>query len=154
MGRSCTVPCFVREGTEETILRSFKSHRNGMTLRGHKILLFGDFSAEVTQKRRSFSAVCSLLFRRQIRFALLYPAVLKVFHKEDPPTIYHSPEEAMAALDIDTSAAVTSSPKGTPRHSSPAKPRKSPSSDLELLSDTVVPPPKDQRKRRAPKMDK
>lgn len=51
------------------ILRTFRALKNNLTLRGHKLLIFGDFSAEVTQKRRAFSAVCTSLYRKQIRFA-------------------------------------------------------------------------------------
>lgn len=74
-----------------SILRLFRSFKGGVNLRGHKILVFGDFSAEVTQKRKAFSVVCTALFHRQTRFALLYPAVLKVFVTDGPPKVYRSP---------------------------------------------------------------
>lgn len=75
--------------TDKTnILCVFKRLKEGLNVRGHKILISGDFSAEVVQKRRAFSPLCSTLCHRQICFALLYPAILRVFHGNGPFSIH------------------------------------------------------------------
>lgn len=137
------------------ILRSFKSLKTEVKLRGHKIVIFGDFSLEVTQKRRAFSNICSTLFRRQTRFALLYPAILKVFLKEGPPVIYRSPGEAMKALNISASTPPTSPPKGVAKPTQTSKRPKGETDEEPLCtSQGNESPPKDQRKRQAHKIGK
>lgn len=133
-------------------LRTFKSLRSEVKIRDHKILIFGDFSAELTQKRRAFSAVCSNLFRKQTQFALLYPAILKVFHKDGPPTLYRTPEEAMSALNIDTSTRAGSPSKVDSIHPSSTKAHGKVPTDPKAASSTEVSPPQNQRKRQAYKL--
>ncbi|XP_069821038.1 zinc finger protein 850-like [Dendropsophus ebraccatus] len=60
--------------TDKTaILRAFKQQNQPILYKGHKLLIFADYSAEVS---------CSILHKKQMKFALMYPATLKVFHPD------------------------------------------------------------------------
>lgn len=142
--------------TDKTnIIRTFKSLRTEVKLRNHKIVIFEDFSVEVTRKRRAFSNVCSTLFRRQTQFALLYPVILKAFHKDGPPVIYRSPEEAMKALNITTATSTTSSSTdGTRQMHASGRMQVKTEEESTIVPHDNDSPPKDQRKRQVHKMVK
>lgn len=60
--------------------RFLKAYRRIQTLqiKDHQVLIFQDFSSAVATKRKAFTLLCHLLYDRNIRFQLLYPAKLKV----------------------------------------------------------------------------
>ncbi|XP_069830657.1 uncharacterized protein [Dendropsophus ebraccatus] len=80
------------------IRKAFRNRREPLELDGHRLLIFGDFSAEVTRRRRLFSPICTALYQQQVRFALIYPATLKVFHQDGSFSTFTSVDEASASL--------------------------------------------------------
>lgn len=60
-----------------TILQKFRA-QNSLEIDGYKLLLFADYSAELSKKRRAFTSICTQLHNKKIKFALTYPAVLRI----------------------------------------------------------------------------
>ncbi|KAF0031953.1 hypothetical protein F2P81_016508 [Scophthalmus maximus] len=69
-----------------------KEHRN-MTYQGHNIKFYEDFSGAVAKRRAAFNQVKSLLFKKGIRFGMIYPARLRVTF-DGVTHIFDSPEQA------------------------------------------------------------
>lgn len=68
---------FQNWSTKEMILRTYR-RRDNTTVGGSRILIFQDFSALVTQKRKAFTPICRYLHQSAIQFQLQYPAKLRV----------------------------------------------------------------------------
>lgn len=85
---------FHRYVERETVLRWAKSHRE-TSYNGHRIKIFEDFSTTVAKNRAAFNPVKGLLYRRGVRFGMLYPARLRVTHNNGEH-IFNSPEAAEA----------------------------------------------------------
>lgn len=68
---------FHRYIEKETVLKWAKSSKE-ITFKGHRIKFYEDFSASVANKRASFNNVKGLLYKRGVRFGMLYPARLRV----------------------------------------------------------------------------
>lgn len=83
---------FHRYIDKERVLLWAKKHRN-MTYRGHNIKFYEDFSAAVAKRRAAFNHVKSLLFKKGIRFGMIYPARLRVTFNGVTHT-FDSPEQA------------------------------------------------------------
>lgn len=79
--------------------RFLRAYRNSASLQvnDHKILIFQDFSALVTARRKAFVPVCRSLHNRNIRFQLLYPAKLRVT-MNGKTTFYEDPTEASRSI--------------------------------------------------------
>lgn len=75
------------------ILKSFHNQRN-LTIYGHALLMFADYSIEVSRKCKAFSKVCTLLHERQIHFSLGYPAVLYLTSQNGCQHVFQDPAEA------------------------------------------------------------
>lgn len=69
-----------------------------MVIEGHKLLLFADYSVEVSRKRKEFQPVCAELYKRGIRFTLAYPAVLRLQAPDGEQIILQSLDKANAFL--------------------------------------------------------
>lgn len=69
------------------LLRAFRKHNTLLELKGDKLLMFQDFSADVVKCRCNFGPICSRLFEQKIRFCILYPATLMVFQEGGPRDI-------------------------------------------------------------------
>lgn len=68
---------YLNWAVKEKVLRAYR--RKGMLQIGeNNILIFQDFSAGVTIKRKAFTPICKYLHDQAIRFQLLYPAKLRV----------------------------------------------------------------------------
>lgn len=52
----------------------------GLRWNDSRLLIFQDYSAEVTRARKEFSVLCSRLIKEGRKFALLFPARLRLFH--------------------------------------------------------------------------
>ncbi len=83
---------FHRYTDKERVLSWAKEHRN-MTYRGHNIKFYEDFSAGVAKRRAAFNQVKSLLFKKGIRFGMIYPVRLRVTFN-GVTHIFDSPEQA------------------------------------------------------------
>ena len=82
---------FHRYIDKEKVLLWAKDHCN-MTYRGHNIKFYEDFSAAVAKRRAAFNQVKSLLFKKGIRFSMIYPARLCVTFN-GVTHIFDSPEQ-------------------------------------------------------------
>jgi len=69
-----------------------KAHRN-VAYRGHNIKFYEDFSATVAKKRAAFNQMKALLFKKEIRFGMIFPARLRVTFNGVSHT-FDSPEQA------------------------------------------------------------
>lgn len=65
-----------------------------MTIDGHRLLIFADYSQEVSGKRRAFSPVCASLYNYRIKFILAYPAIQHVETPSGERVTFLKPEEA------------------------------------------------------------
>lgn len=79
------------------ILQSFRKARSVM-VEGYKLLIFADYSAEVSRKRKEFQSVCAELYKRSIRFTLAYPATLRLQALDGEQLTFQSPKKANAFL--------------------------------------------------------
>lgn len=60
---------------KNTIPQNFQTKRE-LIIERHNILLFSDYSAEVSKKRKIFSKICTILYQKKFKFTLAYPATL------------------------------------------------------------------------------
>lgn len=74
-----TIAKFLNFLDKEAILQAFRKNRQ-LTFRGQRILIFQDYSAQLSAKRREFTPICKVLSTHRIKFTLLYPAKLKITH--------------------------------------------------------------------------
>lgn len=97
---------------KEAILRAYRRVKE-LKIESNKILIFQDYSAALSQKRREFSPICKELIQRNIRFTMMYPAKLKITY-EGAPRILETLQEAqeflstMDTMDQGSSDAVNS----------------------------------------------
>lgn len=59
------------------ILQTFRTNRD-LQIDGNELLIFADYSIDLSKRRKAFSKTCTQLFYRQIKFSLAYPATLYV----------------------------------------------------------------------------
>lgn len=88
--------CFSRFQQKEAALRWARNHE--LTYQGTTIRVYQDVSAMLAKKRAAFNGVKQALYRRSVKFHLLYPARLRVMYEEDVFT-FDSPDEAQKFLD-------------------------------------------------------
>lgn len=65
---------------------------------GNNISIYPDFSAEIQRQRISFSAVKNHLREEGLKYAMLFPAELRIIY-DGKAHFYTSPKEAMAWLN-------------------------------------------------------
>lgn len=63
---------------KEVIWQASRKQRD-LCWEGSRIFIFQDYSAEVTRARKEFAPLCSALIKDNKKFALLYPARLRLF---------------------------------------------------------------------------
>lgn len=66
---------------EAAILQKFRSSRK-VHLKGTDWLIFADYSAELTRKRKMLSKVCTVLYQKNIKFTSAYPATLQTLQMQ------------------------------------------------------------------------
>lgn len=79
-----------------------KTHN--LSIDGHNLLVFVDYSAEVTRQRKAFISVCFHLHHKKVKFTLAYPAILYAQSPDGENLSFKSPEDADKFLDSLTSS--------------------------------------------------
>lgn len=74
------------------ILQNFWNQRN-LIIDGHSLLLFSNYFMEISRKCKAFGKECSLLYKRQIRFSLGYPAILYLTSRSERQHVFRDPAE-------------------------------------------------------------
>lgn len=74
------------------ILQKFRS-QHSLEIDGYKILLFADYSVDLSKKRRLFTPLCSQLHSKKIKFAPTYPAVLRITTADGNQHSFDDPED-------------------------------------------------------------
>lgn len=88
--------CFSRFQQKEAALRWARNHK--LKYRGAVVWVYPDLSAALAKKRAAFNDVKQALYRKNVRFHLLYPARLRVMCRGDV-RIFGSPDEAQRFYD-------------------------------------------------------
>lgn len=83
---------FHRYVEKETVLKWAKATKE-ILYKGHRVKFYKDFCASVAKKRAAFNNVKSLLYKRGVRFGMIYPAKLRVSHNGSD-YYFDSPEAA------------------------------------------------------------
>lgn len=117
-----------------------KSYRNSKApqLDGHKLLIFADYSQEVSKRCKALQPVCNTLFQQGIKFTLAYPATLRFTAPYGESKSFTHPEDAWHYLQSNLRLPMdTSGPPPPPSHrvSAPRdqrSPRKDPAKKLRL----------------------
>ncbi|KTF86191.1 hypothetical protein cypCar_00040459 [Cyprinus carpio] len=86
-----------RDRDKELILRLSRENAP-LHYRGKQVHIFPDYTAEVTSRRRAFGSVLKVLREAGVTCSLLFPARLRVNHK-DSISMFDSPEEARKFAD-------------------------------------------------------
>lgn len=73
--------------------------REQLFFRGHKVFFHEDVSAKLGRKQAAFKEVKSLLYKKNVRFALIYPARLRVLH-DGQTLFFETPEKAREFYDL------------------------------------------------------
>lgn len=63
---------------KEAIWQASRKRKN-LSWEGSRLLIFQDYSAEVTRARKEFAPLCSTMIKENRKFALLYPARLRLY---------------------------------------------------------------------------
>lgn len=82
---------------KEPILRLSRENAP-LHYRGKQVHIFPDYTVEVTSRRRTFGSVLKVLREAGVTCSLLFPARLRVNHK-DSISMFDSPEEARKFAD-------------------------------------------------------
>lgn len=107
---------YLKYQDKQEILSNIKSKKK-LELDGHQLLLFADYSEEVTQQRKAFSDVCTKLYNAKTKFTLAYPAILKFSDKTGKQLTFLDPADAKRYLS--TQALDNWSDEGDSNHSAP-----------------------------------
>lgn len=89
---------YLNYADRQLILQQFRN-RAELQIEGNTLLLFVDYSADVSRRRRAFSTICTKLHRDKIRFMLLYPATLKITEPGRQQHLFSDPIEAASYLE-------------------------------------------------------
>lgn len=76
-----------------TILQTFRTQRQ-LAIDNTDLLIFADYAAELTKRMKLFSKACTILFQKQIKFTLAYPATLHLQTPEGAQRSIQDPTEA------------------------------------------------------------
>ncbi|XP_075204527.1 uncharacterized protein LOC142310762 [Anomaloglossus baeobatrachus] len=79
---------------KEEILKAFRDRKRPLQYQGNRLLIFGDYSADVSKRRKEFSKICTFLYNKKIKCQLLYPAILKVRNPNGSFAYYKDYKEA------------------------------------------------------------
>lgn len=121
-----TIVRYLNYADKHMLLQRFRQQKQ-LQIEGHKLLLFADYSQEVSNKRKAFSRICSTLFHNNIKFTLAYPAILHVTSKDGDRISLHTPVEAEQFLQANNIQLVGDPPsarKATLTRKSQNSPRK------------------------------
>lgn len=88
--------CFSKFQQKEAVLRWARNHE--LKYQGSTIRMYQDVSTALSKKRAAFNGVKQALYQKNVKFHLLYPARLRVIHRDDVLT-FNSPDEAQKFFD-------------------------------------------------------
>lgn len=74
------------------LLKSFQN-ANSFQLEGHKLLIFADYSQEVSCKQKAFQPICSALHLKGVKFTLAYPIILHLTDTAGETKSFSHPHE-------------------------------------------------------------
>lgn len=97
-GSRPSIAKFVNYADTAQILQRFHNQRELM-IEEHSLLLFADYSIEVSRKRKAICQICSALHEKQIKFFLAYPAILHLTSQSIKHHTFHDPSEAELLLN-------------------------------------------------------
>lgn len=86
------------EYNDKTDLKAFCKSNSPVELRGAKVLIFEDFSADVAKRRCAHSSICSYLHMQKFSFHILYPATLMVLLDGGPTKSFTTAADAEKVL--------------------------------------------------------
>lgn len=122
---------------KNTVIQKFRTQRD-LTIEGQSLLLFSDYSAEVSRKRKLFTPICATLFQNKIKFTLPFPAVLHLAAPDGRQYTFYTVEEIEPFMQdltqkeyVQQQESIPNTPRNTPRInrqllSSPYTPRGTP----------------------------
>lgn len=106
---------FLDFNDRQLILQSFRTQRQ-LLAGGYKLLLFADYSAALSKRRKQFSEICRHLVEKKLKFTLAYPATLRIVSMEGTIETFHNPSDAHRFLQSSLCL-----PEGSPSKSPPRK---------------------------------
>lgn len=83
------------------------------------LLIFSDFSAELSKRRKAFSPICTALVKKNTKFLLLYPAKLSIMSETGGQLTFLDPEDVetyMQQMDQDPQPDASPLQQQTPCH--------------------------------------
>lgn len=89
---------YLNYADKNTILQKFWSQAS-LEIDGIRLLLFADYSAKLSKKRKLFSPLCSMLHDKKIKYALTYPAILRITSADGQQRAFEDTEEAEAFIN-------------------------------------------------------
>lgn len=81
------------------ILLQHYCRARGLSADCHKLLLFTDYSVEVSKQRKSFAPICSQLHQHNLKFSLAYPAVLRLHSPQGDKMSFTSSADAQQYVE-------------------------------------------------------
>lgn len=88
---------YLNYNDKTVILQKFRQNRS-LEVDGIKILIFADYSMEVSKKRKAFQHICTELHQRQMKFTLAFPATLRIKAPNGDQLSFQNTSEAEAFL--------------------------------------------------------
>lgn len=92
-----TIAAYLNYADKTLILQRFRNKRP-LVVEDNPLLIFADYSAEVSKRRKAFNKICTELVERQIKFSLLYPAKLTFMAPNGRQMTFLDHEEAEAYI--------------------------------------------------------
>lgn len=112
------IAAYLNYADKAMILQMFRNNRT-LVVEDIPLLIFADYSAELSKRRKAFTPVCSTLAEKGTKFSLLYPAKLTIMSDTGRQLTFFEPEEAEAYLQqLNLNPQTEASPlqQRTPRH--------------------------------------
>lgn len=88
-----TIAAYLNYADKALILQRFRNNRT-LVLEDNALLIFADYSAELSKRRNAFSPICMALAAKNIKSSLLYPAKLLLMSDTGRQLTFFEPEEA------------------------------------------------------------
>lgn len=78
-------------------MRAFRKRSDHLQIKGSRLLIFEDYSTEVSKRSKTFSNICTVLVHKKICFQI-YTATLRIFYNDGSIARFNTSDEAEEAL--------------------------------------------------------
>lgn len=113
---------YLNYSNKTAILQKFRANRE-LQKGGQDLLIFADYSPDLSKRRKNFSKVCTQLYQRQIKLSLAYLATLYISLQDGGQRIFYDHNKAESYISNLKNEENSDTPNGK-RRGTPVQPTK------------------------------